>query len=162
MPILKPEQLVTPWSRWSALSRDKGVDGVGSDDGYLTIDELKNQLTNLAAERAKALEDGLSVFYLDMQIGESRKLYNDMVASGATALQYLPDDLMNMPEHLRRRAVELLRQDDVTTIGTIDQYVIDHARGRYGAMTAFTPGMMASKQKALDEISEIAAWLGLS
>jgi len=160
MPVLKPHQLVSPFSSWAALSRDQG-DHPGAEDGLLTLAEMKLHLKQLSTDRDERVAEALPTHYVDMQIDSARKLYQSMIDSSADAVQYLPDELMGLPINIRRRASELLTRDDVTTMGVIDQFVIDHARGRYQALAAYAPAALSSRKTALFEIKAIAAALGL-
>ena len=159
MPVLKPADLPSAWTNWSAMSRDKAPSG--DPEGVLTRSELKSLLQDLNDAKTSASSSHEPTMYLDMQINSGRKLYKDMVDAGATGLQYVPDELMSLPIALRRRATELLKRDDTSMLGQVDQFVIDHARGRYNAMTAMSSGMVQAKETALNEIDDLADALGL-
>jgi hypothetical protein len=95
-------------------------------------------------------------------MGDAQKLYADMVTSQSSGVQYLPDALMGLPVNLRRRASELLVNDDIAAVGEVDAYVLAHARGRYKMMmSAGSSATMMSAQKALAEIDQLAAALGI-
>lgn len=159
--VMKPTDLGGGWSNYSAMTRDQGINGgTGAQDGLLTRSELSEHIKKLAVQRKEYMESDLPTTGVDFQINDSRELYNQMVASGADALQYLPDEVMSLPSNLRRRATDLLKHDDVSGLGTIDQFVIDAARDRY-AMLPTTMSTMTSKKIAEKEIDEIAKKLGL-
>ncbi len=158
MPILTPQDLTGAWSRYSFMARDRV--GPDANDGLLTVKELRSNLQNLAKERDKNVSSGVPTMWVDSRITSGRQLLKDMKENGATAVQYLSDEVMDLPSSLRHRAIELLKIDDSTTSGEIDQYVIDHARGRYNGMSPVA-AHHADKAKALEEINKIAEHLGL-
>lgn len=143
------------------MTRDEGVGGVGRRNGLLTQAEVKSHLDDLTAERKKSVAAGHSTTYVDMKLNSGRQLYKDMVECDAIEVQYLPEALMELPQNLRRRACELLEGDDISMLGEIDQFVIDHARGRYNAMTPMTAVMIKAKKDALAELDKIADALDL-
>lgn len=155
----KPHLLVHAWSQLDAMTRDDQTAGAG--DGELTLSELQAHIDRLAQQREQIVTDEGPTGVVDLKINYARRLYKDMVDSGAGAVQYLPDGLMGLPVPLRQRATELLLHDDVGSLGDIDQFVINHARDRYAAIYGTGVSMMA-RQKALDEINQLAQALGLS
>lgn len=155
--VRKPHTLIHPWTSFEAMARDDQTSGAG--DGQLTLSELQAHIDRLAAQRNQLMGVGVPTSFVDLRIADARRLYKDMVASGASALQYLPDHLMSLPAHLRTRASELLLHDDVGSVGDIDQFVIDHARERYDLM-AGSMGSLYAREKALQEIGALATALG--
>lgn len=160
MPILKPQDLNGAWSNWSIMSRDKGIDGVDAQDGELTTAELRSTLTNLRKQHDKYVAAGYSTSYIDAQIDVGDELLADMKAVDASAVQYLPDAVMNLPVRFRRRACEILQWDDSTDSGKITQSVIDKARDRYASVGGVGSHHLNST-KALAEIDKIALALDL-
>ncbi|MBI4819903.1 MAG: hypothetical protein HY791_26755 [Deltaproteobacteria bacterium] len=158
--IMKPSSLSGVFSNWSAMVRDEGLYGAGKGDGLLSRDELKGHIQRLVAERDAYIEASADPTAIEFQIDHSRELYGAMVSAGATDLQYLPDDLMELPAYLRTRATDLLLHDDPTALGKVDQFVIDSARKRYGLLTS-VPHIGVTQSKALQEIDELASHLGL-
>lgn len=158
--IKSAHALVNPWTSSEVMSRDD--DSLGSGDGLLTLGELQGHIDRLAAQRSQLIGIHAPTSFVDARIAGARSLYKDMVASNASAVQYLPDSVMGLPVNLRKRASELLVHDDVGSIGVIDQFVIDHARDRYDELAGLsgTTGMM-SRHRALQDIAAIAAALGL-
>jgi hypothetical protein len=160
MPVTKkPHMLIHPWTSYEAMSRDVGTGGAG--DGELTLFELQSHIDRLSVQRAELLADHSSTAGVDLRIKDARRLYKDMVDSGAASLQYLPDHLMSLPSNLRQRASELLLHDDVGSLGDIDQFVLDHARERYAVMTGSAATFLA-RDRAMIEIDALAAALGYS
>lgn len=163
MSSMKPFELNGGLTTWTVLNLDRAVHDDVPGDGRLTASEVKGRVGELEKERAEAVAMGLPGFFYDDQIDEARSIYNQMKAKGVDELVYLPDALMGQPLSIRRRAVEILENDDLSASGKIDQYAIDHARERYqlGSMPGGTGAMLGAWQKALDEIDEIADVLGL-
>lgn len=160
--IKGPSSLVNPWTAYEVMQRDD-ADFPGGGDGVLTEFELQSHISRLAQERNDALAMGAPTGFVDSKISDARELKLDMKASGMTAVQYLPDNLMVLPMALKKRASELLLLDDIGALGTIDQFVIDHARERYADMLSFgSAATVASGNKALLEITQLAAALGLN
>jgi hypothetical protein len=158
MPVKKPHSLINPWTSYEAMVRDDQTSGAG--DGQLTLTELTAHIDRLRAQKDQLMSNEAGVAVIDLRIADARRLYKDMVDSGATALQYLPDPLMSLPTHLKQRASELLLHDDVGSVGNIDQFVIDNARQRYNNLGG-SPISYHSRQKALQEIDQLAQALGL-
>lgn len=160
--IKSATSLINPWTSSEVMSRDDA--DFTSGDGLLTLGELQGHIDRLAAQRSQLIANSSPTSFVDTRISGARALYKDMVASGATAVQYLPDGVMGLPVALRQRASELLVHDDIGNVGVIDQFVIDHARDRYKEFGSLggSGSMLQARQRALQEIDGIAAALGLS
>ena len=162
MPTGRVAELSGFWTDWALMNLDKGVRGVGAEDGYLSTEELSYQLLELGRQRDARVSAGKSTTYIDEKINDGRNLYKDMTDHDVTRLKYLPDTLLDLSLGARQRACELLRLDDTTATGEIDQYCIDHARACYQQMHPSSPVALTSKTAALNQIAEIARALGLS
>lgn len=156
--IKAPNSLAHPWTAGEVLSHDD--DELGGGDGLLTQAELKDHIARLDQQRFDLLEIDAPTGFIEMRIATARSLHKDMFESNAAAVAYLPPPIMDLPLNLRKRATELLTHDDVGDLGMIDQFVIDHARERY-QLSGGSPAMMGSQTKALSEITQLAAALGL-
>ena len=158
--ITKPSALPRTWSALEVMSRDDGVLGAG--DGVLTIGELQSHIDRLVLQRNQLVSSNAPTTLVDVRMGDAQKLYADMVTTHSAGVQYLPDALMGLPVSLRRRASELLVNDDIAAVGEIDAYVLAHARSRYKMMmSAGSSATMMSAQKALAELDQLAAALGI-
>jgi len=144
------------------MNMDKGIHGVGHEDGYLERNELSHYLTDLTKLRANRAASGKPTDFVDMRINDGRKLYKDMADHDVTKLMYLPDLVLQLPSGIRQRACELLRMDDPMNSGEIDQYSIDHARARYQEMNPTSSVGLTTKTRALEEIKKLALALGLN
>ena len=144
------------------MKLDKGIHRVGADDGYLSSEELSFQLIELSKQRKNRELAGKPTFYLDGILDDGRKLYKDMGDHDITRLKYLPDPLLDLASGARKRACEILRMDDITASGEIDQFCIDHARARYKEMNPSSAIGLSSKTTALEEIKQVATALGLN
>ena len=71
---------------------------------------------------------------------------------GATAVQYLPEPVMNLPEGVRRRATDLLRMNGASELTPL---MVDEAITQTNLMHAATGAMLSSKQKALTELTAL-------
>jgi len=144
------------------MNMDRGIHGVGAEDGHLTLNELSGYLQATSKARKSRHFSGLSTTYEDMKIKDGRKLYTEMIQRDITDIKYLPEAILDLASGLRQRACELLRIDDSPTSGEIDQYCIDHARARYHEMHPLSSGALAAKNRALSEIDQLALALGLT
>lgn len=162
MPAGRAIQLSGFWTDWSIMKLDKGIHGVGAEDGHLSLDELSFELLDLSKKRENRELAGKPTYFLDNKLDDGRKLYKDMTDHGLTRLKYLPDDLLELASGARARACEILRVDDITATGEIDQFCIDHARARYKEMNPASAVGLAAKSTALEQIGQIALALGLS
>ncbi|MFO0725443.1 MAG: hypothetical protein U1E65_16790 [Myxococcota bacterium] len=159
--IQKAGSLTNPWASLEVMARDDG--DLGKGDGLLTLGELTGHIDRLAVQRKQLLDTGLPTGFVDVRISQARQLFKDMVNSGAAAVQYLPDSLMGLAENLRRRASELLVNDDLGGLGEIDSFVIQHARDRYQDLASLgSAATSVSASKALAEIDALAIALGLT
>ena len=161
MPTGRITQLAGFWTDWSIMKMDRGIHGVGAEDGYLSLEELSHHLSDLSNTKRIREDAGKSTSFVDDNILDGRKLYQDMTTNHVTKLAYLPDSLLDLPSGARQRACEMLRLDDTTAQGEIDQFCLDHARARYNDMSPTSSGALASKQRALSEIDAVANALGL-
>ena len=155
MTTIRANDLNSAWTDWSLNTRDANKDGV------LTRNELMTHIKGISGKRDRASLNGHPTGYFDMELNRSRKLYDDIKDNSADGVQYLNNELMSLPLALRKRASELLERDDTSMLNKIDQFVIEHARGRYASMTPMTSEMIQAKEKALDEIDDLADALGL-
>jgi hypothetical protein len=144
------------------MNMDKGIHSVGHEDGYLEREELSFYLQDLSKLRESRALAGQPTDFVDMRINDGRKLYKDMTENDFGKLKYLPDEVLALVSGVRQRACELLRRDDPSGLGEIDQYCIDHARARYEQMNPSSSVGLNAKTSALEEISKLAVALGLS
>jgi hypothetical protein len=162
MPTIKAETI--GWTRYDVMTAD--LNGPEAADGYLKLYEAVDHVAELEAERSRRIAAGSAMMDIDDQLEDARELEKDIRSaaqySAAVQVQYLPDAVINLPLNLRRRATELLMNDDLGKTGEISQAVVSHARSRYDAISAITPGALGMKNKALAEIDAIASYLGLS
>jgi hypothetical protein len=161
MPSARAIELSGFWTDWAIMNLDKGIHGVGLEDGYLSTEELSFHLKDLGKLRKTRVDTGKPTDFVDMKIADGRKLYKDMADNSVTQLKYLPETILGLVSGVRQRACELLRLDDPNASGELDQYSIDHARARYNEMHPTTAGALATKTRALSEIDQLAQSLGL-
>jgi hypothetical protein len=143
------------------------VVGPGAGDGFLSLGELNRHVERL--ERDLVSEDPSLVPFARIELEEAQRLRRDLsdVADYAppgaeVQIQYLPDELARASPEIRRRASEVLLQDDETHSGIITKAVIDHARGRYDVLSDVGAYAGArSRRVALDELAEIGRLLRL-
>lgn len=158
--IVSCYDLQNPYSQYAVMSRDWSLEGAGKGDGILSQDELR-QVIRQQERKFQATSTSADWSALD----ESRKLLRDMEQANVEAVYYLPEELRTVvPEHLKGRATELLMlsyDPQVDTRGTITQEVVDRARNNYRSLPGSVWATMNSRQKGIDEISELANLLGL-
>lgn len=184
---LRAQDLPTQ-NAYSIMKVDRAI---GDGDGVLHREQLGALVHHLEHE-VNRLEDLHSVrdedlgYFVDARslLGTARELLQDLDAKGARGLVYLPDALLaqfaehadgfigegadlaalahRVPEHLRRRASELLLLDDVDRFGQITPDVIMRGMARYQAMELrVSVNTIRSRDLALKEIAELARILGL-
>jgi hypothetical protein len=162
-PRIIPADVLPRWSRYSAMLRDCGHDGIGKADGILHREELKAYMDGLQHDRTERVRNRESTNDLDVRLIESRQLLADMDAMEVDALNYLPAEVreLQLSPSLNRRCVELLMVDDDLKLGRVVQSVIDNARARYMTFDVRTAHMLDVQRNALDDIDELAEKLGL-
>lgn len=158
-----PAENLPRWSRYAAMMRDCAHAGGGRGDGVLTLAELDQYIAGLHDERTELLRASESTMHLDMRIRESKDMRQDIQNAGVDGLSYLPRELeaLDLPTALKTRATELLMHDDRRNRGTITQEVIDRGRSRYLNMDARSAHLIQVKDRALQEITELARKLHL-
>ncbi|MCA9555269.1 MAG: hypothetical protein KC933_34875 [Myxococcales bacterium] len=138
-------------------------DGLTDGDGVLTQGELAHYIQRLERERDQLVATASSTRTVDIRLRDSHAMLMDMQAAGVDGLSYLPDEIaaLGLRPELNARVVEMLMKDDDTRIGTITQGILDHARGRYMNIEARSMIELNSRQRALDDLREIARALEL-
>jgi hypothetical protein len=157
-----PADQLPRWTRSAVMLRDC-QDGQAAGDGVLTQGELERYIDRLERERDQLVATRSSTKTVDIRIRDSEAMLLDMQAAGVDGLSYLPDEILAKafrPE-LNARVVEMLMKDDEGRTGHITQGVLDNARGRYMNIEARSMIELNSRQRALDDIREIARALGL-
>ena len=123
-------------------------------------------------ERAKLyaenVRDGFGNFYsrdsLDMKdffLKDSREMLSQMQEKKIDEVAYLPEEVAEFPTHLKCRITEMLMDDWRVSNGEVTQLLLDNARSRYMTMPGTTNSEKNYKQRALEEVNEIAQRLGL-
>ncbi len=156
-----PAEQMAQWNRYAAMSRDTQHTGVGNGDGVLMQDELKHHIDVMRAERDVLVRDRQPTENLDRHLDESLELLQDMEVNGVDGLTYLPPELDQLPDGIKRRATEVLLKDDIDGIGHISQDVLDRARARYYDMIPRSGHMLQVRDAALQELTAIAEALNL-
>jgi len=114
---------------------DWEVRGPVSVDGYGTAQMLREYIEKMQSERARRLNRGVDVTYVDSELGRARRMIDAMMARGVDRVDYLDENLKELPSSLRRIACEILNLDDPDTSsatkGAITQRMLDDARSRY-------------------------------
>jgi hypothetical protein len=163
------------WRDWKLTYSQRcnyGLSSTSRGDGVLTIDELRACIDQQLQERAKLYADnvreGFSNFYsrdtLDMKdsfLKDSREMLREMQEKNIDGVAYLPEEVAEFPTYLRCRITEMLMADWRVSYGEVTQLVLDNARSRYMTMPGSTKSERENKQRALEEVSEIAQRLGL-
>ncbi len=157
MAIIKPN--VFGWAPGNLMAIDDH-EGPGGNDGFLTPSEVRAHRQSLEARRdeyARTRSANSLLHYFTLQVEQVRRLEEQIMNAELwmedVKIQYLPDELANLELPLRKRATDILRQDDDKFEGHIDQAMLQRAWDRYrrsGASTA-----------VLAEIAAIASALGL-
>ena len=134
---------------------DWEVRGPVSVDGYGTAQMLREYIEKMQAERARRLNRGLDATYVDSELGRARRMIDAMKARGVDRVDYLDENLKELPSSLRRIACEILNLDDPDTSsatkGAITQRMLDNARSRY----------LSDGRKPSPLIDQLAERLGL-
>jgi hypothetical protein len=157
--IVSPIELQSVWNRYAVMSRDFAVNGEGG--GVLMRDALERHIESLKARRRERLsQDELTDVARELE--RSELMLRDLGLAQADGISYLPPELANLPQHLKRRASELLMFDDRNpAVGAITQTVIDRARARYANLTGTSSSALNAARIANDEIDELAEKMGL-
>lgn len=140
------------WTNFEILQHDQGFHGLGVADGLLTKDELFSRIGDLKSQKAQLDDKGHSTLLLSFELQSAMDLYNELSLIGASAVQYLPESVMNLPEGVRRRATDLLR---INGASELTPFMVDEAIVQTNLMHAATGAMLSSKQKALAELSAL-------
>jgi len=161
--IIAADDLGPRWSRYSAMLRDTEQPGPDRGDGVLRLEGLEWYIDRLQIDRNAALRDRESTQVIDMRLRESMEMLGDMKRAGVTGLFYLPPqfDGVQLTPSLRQRITELLMHDDQDKTGRISQGLIDRARTRYYNLPQLSAHTVFVRERALNEIGDIAHKLGL-
>jgi hypothetical protein len=162
-PRIIPADTLPRWSRYAAMLRDCGHDGLGRADGVLHLEELKGYVESLQRDRVERVRNRESTGDLDLRLRESSQLYADMQAANVDGVSYLPQSLLDLDlgPILNRRCVELLMVDDDLKLGHVSQDVLDRGRARYHAMDSRSVHLLEVKRQALEDLDDLADRLGL-
>lgn len=163
LPHIIPADHLPRTSRYGAMMKDIGHGGPRRGDGVLRREELEAYIEGQYNERNKLLAAHASTRAVDTRLRDAEEMLGDMLAKGADGLNYLPDGVVaaNFRPELNLRVVEMLVEDDENRALDITQDVVDRARGRYMNMEARSMVELNSRERALNEIKEIANALGL-
>lgn len=151
-------------SRYAAMIRDVGHNNNHTrGNGVLTRDELESYIQAQYDERNRILANQGSTRSVDVRLRDSEQMLHDMVDAGVDGLSYLPEEIQeqNFRPELAHRVVEMLMKDDEDRSLRITQPILDRARGRYMNIEARSMVELNSRDRALNEIKEIAQALGL-
>jgi hypothetical protein len=162
-PRIIPADSLPRWSRFAAMIRDCGHEGLGRADGVLRLDELKGYVENLQRDRVERVRNRENTSDIDLRLRESSQLCADMQAKGVEGVSYLPEEILalDLGPALNRRCVELLMMDDDLKLGQVSQDVVDRARARYHGMDTRSVHLLEVKRQALDDLDALATELGL-
>jgi len=156
MAIIKPD--VTGCAP-SALMRIDDHEGPGGNDGFVTLSEIQAHRQSLEDQRDNYARthsaDSLWEFY-KKQV-EAVLLLEETIRSAEqwmddVQVQYLPDEVANLQLPLRKRAIDILRDNDDNFDCHIDQTVLQRALDRY---------RKSGDPHAMAEVAVIGRVLGL-
>jgi hypothetical protein len=156
--VVKPGDLATPWNSYAAMNCDVKHEMGTAGDGLLTRDELGEHIKKLERQRLGA--SAWEATAIEMDLNDARRALNDMNVGHIDAVEYLPEYCRELPEHLKRRATEILMFDDKDAYGDITQDLISAARSRYRRLGGGPArAMNTSRDTAIAELDELEDWL---
>jgi hypothetical protein len=137
-------QLGGAWTAHEVLQHDHGLYGLEAGDGILTKAELFERIQTLKVAGKSALTES--------RLASAEKLYNAMAEKGADMVQYLPDELMELPESTRQVATALLTAKGTSSFSPL---LIDEAINEAGTLNLPSPAAMFSNQGRLERLHQI-------
>jgi hypothetical protein len=115
------------YSTFDFCSRDNKAHDDGVGDGYLSLKNLRRVIQDEYARYERSPDVNRQIW-----IKDSEKMQQEMVDKGVDTVDYLPDELNEIDDDLRTRAVELLNESyQLGKVGTVDQTVVDRVWRQY-------------------------------